>query len=61
MTYKKFAFYLLVLFVAALPLLVLVPIVSFIANTSLVFAHQVALMIPITLLLIAWYEYWFSD
>jgi hypothetical protein len=58
---RKVLFYVLVMFIAVLPALVVVPTVALIANTSLVFAHQVALMIPITLAIAAWYEYWFSN
>ena len=57
---RKVVFYVLVMFIAVLPLLVVVPTVALIANTNLVFAYQVALMIPITLAILAWYEYWFS-
>ena len=57
---RKVVFYLLVMFIAALPILVLIPTAALIANSSLVFAHQVAMMMPITLALVAWYEYWFS-
>jgi hypothetical protein len=57
---RKVVFYLLVMFIAVLPILVVVPTTALIANSSLVFAHQVALMIPISLAFVAWYEYWFS-
>jgi hypothetical protein len=58
---RKLVYYALGLTLAALPILVLIPTVALIANSSLVFAYQVALMIPITLALLAWYEFWFVD
>lgn len=57
---RKVAYYALGLVLVALPILVLLPTVIAIANSSLVFAHQVIAVMPLALALVAYYEWMFG-
>ena len=60
-TMRKLAYYALGLVLAALPILVSIPTIATIANSNLVFAHQILAILPIQF---AWAYYWnwlFSD
>lgn len=54
-TMRKVAYYALGLVLVALPVLVSLPTISVIANSSLAFAHQLLVMLPIQF---AWAFYW---
>lgn len=58
---RKLAYYALATIWAALPILVSLPIISAIANSSLVFEHQLVAIIPVWFSWVTWYAFWFWD